>query len=165
MQATLLRFDPSKLVENEDFISAVTEATDFAMKTSRREKIEALLNGVLQVASGVRLDEVIRGAFFGCIARFSPTHIAVLRLLADPENTQMSELAGSMTTGSQKHLLQVALPGVDEDALDWVLSDLFKEGFTDAASFNTTTSSRGLLTKRSSRIGDTFLRFIEKPTG
>ncbi|RAZ88261.1 hypothetical protein DPM33_24545 [Mesorhizobium hawassense] len=166
LQARLQDFDPSKLDENDDFISAVAEATAAATRTAKQEKIEALRNGVLNIAKGLQLDDVLRGIFFGYIERFSPAHIQVLKLLAAPSSSpEMRQKASQMMAGAQMSVLEAALPAsvISPGALDRVLSDLHREGLADTNSMMAMGTSGVFLAKRSTGIGDSFLQFIADP--
>lgn len=160
-------FDPAKLDENEDFVSAVFEATQAAMKTSKEEKIEALRNGIMNIASGFRLDDILRSAFFSYIDRFTPLHLRVLRLLSNPSaSPEMRAQAERTMAGAQMNILRSALPEsvADNSSLNRVLADLDREGLADTKSLNTMGTQNSLLSKRSTAAGDAFLRFVSSPT-
>lgn len=145
LQDRLQDFDPSKLDENDDFVSAVAEATAAAVRTAKEEKIEALRNGVLNIAAGLQIDEILRGAFFGYIERFSPAHVRVLKLLSDPSSSpEMKERASQMMAGAQ-------------------MSDLNREGLADTGGMMTMGTSGVFLAKRTTGVGDAFLQFIASP--
>ncbi|WP_421445732.1 hypothetical protein [Agrobacterium tumefaciens] len=164
LEERLQGFDPASLDENEDFVSAVFEATQAAMKTSRHEKLEALRNGILNIAAGQTIDEVLRGTFFSYIDRFSPAHIRVLKLLSDPASSaEMREFAQNTYMGSQLSGLQKATPFLDLGGLKRILADLDREGLADTGSLNAMGTSQGLLSKRSNNDGDAFLRFVANP--
>jgi len=167
MQERLDGFDPRHLGENEDFVSAVAEATQAALKTAKTEKIEALRNGVLNIANGMDIDEVLRGTFFALIERFSPAHVDVLKLLADPSSSpEMKEAADRMMMGPQLEVLRAAVPRskMSEPALQRVLADLHRDGLADTGGMMAMGTSGVFLAKRSSGVGDAFLRFIADPT-
>ncbi|CVI58794.1 hypothetical protein CFBP4996_19675 [Agrobacterium leguminum] len=166
LEERLHGFDPASLEANEDFVSAVFEATQAAMKTSRHEKLEALRNGVLNIAAGQTIDELLRGSFFSYIDRFSPAHIRVLSLLSDPiSSPEMREFAQNTYAGSQLSGLQKAIPStvIDYAGLKRILAELDREGLADTGSMNAMGTSASLLAKRSTNDGDAFLRFVSDP--
>jgi hypothetical protein len=166
LQDRLQDFDPSKLDENDDFVSAVAEATAAAVRTAKEEKIEALRNGVLNIAAGLQIDEILRGAFFGYIERFSPAHVRVLKLLSDPSSSpEMKERASQMMAGAQMNVLRAALPEsvISPAALTRVMSDLNREGLADTGGMMTMGTSGVFLAKRTTGVGDAFLQFIASP--
>jgi hypothetical protein len=158
--------DISALPQNEDFITAVYEATQCAMKTKDEAKLEALRNAVLNIAAGATLEETLRPTFFTYIDRFTPAHIHVLRLLNNPSaSPEMVAIADRMSMGAQIVILREAVPErmISQDALDRVLSDLNKEGLADTGSMNVMASQGSFLAKRTTRAGDAFIRFISAP--
>lgn len=166
LEERLEGFDPSKLDNNNDFVSAVFEATQAAMKTAKEEKLEALRSGVLNIAAGLQLSEVLRGSFFSYIDRFLPAHIRVLRLIAAPSNSPEMCLAAKNTyAGAQTTVLRAALPesALDTPSLNRILSDLQREGLADTSGMNAIGTQQSLLSKRSTDAGDAFLEFISSP--
>lgn len=166
LQERIGDFDPSALADNEDFVSTVYEATHLAMKTHREEKREALRNAVLNVAAGVSIDEVLRGAFFSAVERYSPLHIRVLKVLSDPNNfRQFFEGPVTVTMNSKSGLLRRLIPmtEVPTASLDRVLEDLDADKMTNG-SVHGSQSAHGLMSKTTTHIGDLFLKFISAPT-
>ena len=75
------RFDD--LRNNEQFISATLQATQAAIKTHQKEKLEALRNAVLNVAIGQSPGDDLQLIFLTIIDAFTPKHLQVLRFLTD----------------------------------------------------------------------------------
>lgn len=166
LQKKLDSFDAKKLIENDDFISAIYESTQAAMKTRNEEKLTALRNGVTNIASGMTLDEIVRGAFFGLIDRFSSAHLMVLKLLADPSSSPgMVADAAATSLGSPYATLCAGLPIELKGgpSLDRILSDLTREELINYSGFKTTSSKEELLKKRTTILGDNFIIFISAP--
>lgn len=166
LEARLAGFDPSTLTENEDFVSAVFEATQAAMKTAREEKLDALRNGILNIAAGMRLDDILRSAFFGYIDRFSPAHLRVLKLLADPSaSPEMKASAANTYMGAQIGVLRAAIPEtvIDGPTMSRILGDLQREGLVETSGMSAMGTQGSLLSKRSTAAGDAFLRFVSDP--
>ncbi|EHP94977.1 hypothetical protein [Methylorubrum extorquens] len=135
LQDRLDGFGPNQLGENEEFVSIVFETTQMAMKTHRR---------------------------------FSGLHLRVLKMLSNPAGVPaMAARAENMMTGSLSTVLGAALPEVSgsESLLGRVLKDLEDEGLTDGAALRALMSGRGLLEKRTTAVGEEFLRFIAEPAG
>ncbi|WP_144426336.1 hypothetical protein [Methylobacterium sp. ARG-1] len=165
LQGRLEGFDPASLSGNEEFISAVYETTQHAMKTHHAEKREALRNAVLNVARGYSLDEVERGAFMSVIDRFSPFHLTVLRLLADPtSHAGYMRAVHNAVMGSRETYISRALHGQANDgALGRVLDDLRREGLTDGSERGGV-SGTALIASATTPSGNRFLRFVSSPT-
>ncbi|KZB99372.1 hypothetical protein AU375_04448 [Methylobacterium radiotolerans] len=159
-------FDPDRLAENEEFVSTVAETTRIAMATHRAEKLEALRNVVLNVAAGVHLDQVLQGTFLGYVDRFSGLHLKVLKMLSNPAAIPaMVARAENSMTGSLSILFEAALPelGSNNPLLARVIADLSQERLTNGATLNGMMTGSGLLEKRTSEFGDSFLKFISSP--
>lgn len=168
LQDRLDGFDPNQLGKNEEFVSVVFETTQMAMKTYRAEKLEALRNIVLNAAAGVQIDDVLRGAFLVYVDRFSGLHLKVLKMLSNPSAVPaMVARAENMMMGSLSAVLGAALPefSENESLFERVLKDLEGEGLTGGADLHAMMSGRGLLEKRTTAVGDEFLRFIAEPAG
>ena len=60
------------------------EASQIALRTHQKEKLEALRNAVLNVAIGDRVDEEEQAAFLGLIQEFTTWHLAILKTFHDP---------------------------------------------------------------------------------
>jgi hypothetical protein len=71
-------------VSNDTFMDAVTTATQIADRTFRIGNIEILRNAVVySMLPGAPADDT-QQIYFELIARFTPTHVRMLRLLSDP---------------------------------------------------------------------------------
>lgn len=160
-------FDPGRLGDDPEFVSAVAEATSIAMRTHREEKRRALRNAVLNIAAGFKVDEILRGAFMGYVDRFSPLHLKVLRLLAAPqESAEMVAAAKGIMAGSQHGIVEAAVPELKDQPqlLDRIVADLAREDLAEG-SLKALGSASSLLAKRTTASGDAFLAFIAEPEG
>jgi hypothetical protein len=77
-------FTWEKLEKDEAFFSAFAQATQAAIKTHQKEKLEALRNAVLNVALGKEPDADRQQQLLGMLDRFSETHLTILRFFNDP---------------------------------------------------------------------------------
>jgi hypothetical protein len=77
-------FRIENLQNNEAFISLMPQATQTAMRTHQREKLEALRNAVPNVATSKSLDEEKQLVFLGLVDIFTATHLEILRLFVNP---------------------------------------------------------------------------------
>jgi hypothetical protein len=69
---------PETLVANEAFISAFAQATQAALRTHQKEKLEALRNAVLNTALNRVPDDNRRAVFLSLIDRLAPVHMDML---------------------------------------------------------------------------------------
>jgi|GEM_PF-6600159 len=154
----------AKLVDNEDFISTIIDATFAAIRTKHDEKRQALANAVANIALGLELDEVLRGAFIGYIDQFSPMHLGVLRILHDPrQDLDFASRAVELLRESREAILGGPRVPADKDlVLVRVLNDLSREGLIDS-SLNPSASTPSESLKRSTKFGEKFIDFISAP--
>lgn len=158
-------FDPSTLSENEDFVSAVYEASHVAMKSATERKRQALLNAVLNIALGQTIEEVLRGRFMGLLDAFSSAHIRVLSVLAAPaEFPRCVEMSERVSMGAQERIIRAEITPeeISDSLFQLVLSDLGREGLCDA-NLKMMVTSGAFLAKGTTAAGDHFLSFIRSP--
>lgn len=163
LEEKLSDFDPRKLDENDDFITAVFTATQEAMRTAHEEKRLALRNGILNSALDPSLDETLIGSFISYVSQFSPGHLAILNLLAAPHTSPaMVAKAKNVAVGSQKSILEAALPQF-RPVLPRILADLEREGLAETSGMMAMGSAGSLLSKRTTPYGERFLAFVRSP--
>lgn len=157
-------FDPDALGENEEFVSAVYEATHMAMRSSKDEKRENLRNAVLNIALGINLNEVLHGSFLDLIDRFSSTHIQALQLYDNPQTMSSMAGPGAQIIGNVKEIVEQYLHknGVDMDAAKRVNSDLEQEGMI-VTTYQMTIGQGEDPASVLYPVGKHFLKFISKP--
>lgn len=73
------------LQQDERFISAVLNATAFALRTHRHEKLAALKNGVKSAVVHRDIDEDVQTMFLSYVDVLTPTHLLVLHCFHDPD--------------------------------------------------------------------------------
>ena len=152
-------FDIEALGQNEEFISAVMHASHVALRTHQEDKREALRNAILNVATGQSPDEALEHMFFDWIDSLSVLHIKILRLFQNPTPPP------NMSMGGLSSVLEYNMPELRGSAPIYtqVWKDLYIRGLTNTEGMNTTMSEQGLGSKRTSQIGDAFLKFISEP--
>jgi len=79
-------FKIENLAQNEIFISTLFYATQAAMRTHQREKIDALKNAVINSALRPTVDENLQLMFLNFIDRYTPWHLHILLLLDNPRS-------------------------------------------------------------------------------
>jgi hypothetical protein len=158
-------FDPSTLSDNEDFVSAVYEASHVAMKSAKERKRQALLNAVLNIAVGRTIEETLLSRFMGLLDVLSGSHIRVLSVLAAPDKYPCCvEMAERMTMGAQERIIRAEITPeeISDGLFEIVLNDLNREALTDGHLKMMGTSGI-FLAKRTTAAGDHFLAFISSP--
>jgi hypothetical protein len=168
LAAKLEEFRPENLTENEAFVSSVLAATQIAMKTTQKEKRDALLGAVLNSASRNAPEEDDRQIFLQLIDELSGWHLRILRVLSAPrEYCGQNGVRYEPAISSSRHaLLTRCFPELKErgDFLSQIMIDLKARGLSGTADLMTMMSTTGAFEKATSRRGDEFLRFITEPT-
>jgi len=158
------KIDLSSLADNEQFIDTVLVATTLALKTSEKEKIKAFQNAILNTALGESPDKTKGQIFLNLLDTFTVWHIKILHFIDNPtkwfENTGQNP--PSFMMGSLSSVLTKAFPPLSgqQELLDVIWRDLHDNGFHNTSGLMTTMSGNGLLTNRTTQLGQEFLKFI-----
>lgn len=163
LEERLEGFDPKRLGENEDFISAVYEATQAAMRSSREEKRRYLANAVINIAKDDNFSEITSEFFFKMIDRFSILHIEILRIYHEP--SRLSDILpdrNAYVHGAAKDLIgkYFTSKGLPQDLLEKVLRDIDNEKLVSHYEVRGHLFGLGSLL---SPFGKEFLKFIQDP--
>ena len=157
------------LKSDDEFIDTVIQASQTAACNSHQEKKDALRNAVLNSALSQRPDESRRSMFVGWIESFTPWHLRMLKLFANPlhwyqENGRQPPQY--VISSSLSRLLTDAYPELqnERELYDKVAKDLYNNGLIRVDGLHTMMSERGAFEMRATPLGDEFLRFIADPT-
>ena len=94
-QQKITGFSVDALVSRPDFTTALLRASQAAIRTHHREKLDALRNAVLNVALQNYPDETLAHMFVSFVDEMQPLHIRVLTLFdKSSENPTVPEPAG-----------------------------------------------------------------------
>ena len=158
-------FDPQTLVDNEAFISAAMEASQIALRTHQKEKLEALRNAVLNVAVGDRVDEEEQATFLGLIQEFTTWHLAILKTFQNPSGLAREKNLNMNAVGGPSAVLESVVPALRgrRDEYDPYVTDLHQRGLLGIDSLHVMMTSQGMYAKRTTARGDRFLAFIASP--
>ena len=164
LEARVEGFTIAGLAENEAFVSTVMQATTVAVRTHQQEKREALRNAVLNVAAGRAPDEDRQGMFLSWEDTFTAWHLRLLRVFQDPR-LAVGNRADDIGMGSLGHLIERLFPELRREPAfyDQVWRDLYTRGLTNTDSLHATMTGNGLVSKRTTELGDVFLSFIAVP--
>jgi hypothetical protein len=83
LEGRMAGFRVEALVNNEAFISAALQASQAAIRTHERQKLEALRNAVVNVAAGRSPDADTTTFFLTLVDALSVTHLELLRYFAN----------------------------------------------------------------------------------
>lgn len=160
------RIEINELVENDQFIDTVLQATIYALKTSEEEKIKAFKNAIINTALNDCPDKTISQIFLNLIDNFTTWHIRILYFFNDPEEwlkTNDVTLPNFMAAGLID-VLKLAYPELNgqRDLVNIIWADLKRAGLHDSGDLGTMMSGNGLIAKRTTDLGKKFLKFIEE---
>lgn len=193
LQQKIHGFTFEALQNNETFVTTVMHATQIAMCNHQKEKLEALRNAVLNVAVGTGPDDDLQLMFLNFVDSLTPWHIRLLRFFQDPvayakargiSYPDRNHPHEYIHFGSFMDALRKVLPGQPAEKIDetqaWelILDQVFPQITGSPHLRNqivTDLSTRGLiyplyeveehnlLEKRTSLIGDLFIKFVSYP--
>lgn len=155
------------LQADDAFVSAVAQASQIAVRNHQGEKREALRNAVLNVAVGIDIDEDTQSMFLNMIDVLTPSHLRILKLFQAPETYANAKGVGlsHMSMGGHGQVIETVFPELrgKREFYDTLIRDLFSRGLTTVERTGVTMTGHGLIAKRTTQLGDEFLRFIAPP--
>ena len=144
------------LQENEQFISAVMQASTAAIRTHKQEKLAALRNAILHIARGEAPEETIQHLLLSFIDEFSEMHLRVLAFARAPKPP------ANISAGGLGHVLEDNIPALrgNRTLYDQLWKDLYIRGLVGTEHLHVMMSGNGLAQSRTSPLGETLLNFI-----
>ena len=96
--------------------------------------------------------------FLNLIDSFTEMHLRILKLFQAPKPPE------NITMGGLGLVLETNIPELhgQRSLYDQIWRDLYSSGLVNTDGLHTTMSANGLAAKRTTAMGDTFLRFIEE---
>lgn len=159
-------FDISSLVENEQFIDTVLQATTYALKTSDEEKIKAFKNAILNTALNESPDRIVSQIFLNLIDNFTTWHIRILYLFNDPEDwfkTNNRPVPSYVAAGLNRVVFDAYPELIGQgELLNIVWADLRRAGLHNSGELAAVITGSGLLAQRTTDMGKKFLRYIQE---
>lgn len=150
------------LQNNEMFIDISIKATELALKTSQAEKLEALRNALLNSAKPDSIDISMQQIFLSYIDTFTVWHIKLLKLFDNPE--EFKHRLQNLSMGGLDSLINVAYPelAAKNDFTRQIFKDLFSKGLLNTESIGTTMTLHGILSRRTTSMGENFIKYISE---
>jgi len=148
--------DLSKLQGNEQFISAVMQASQAALRTHKAEKLNALRNAVLNIASGTAPEETIQHLLLSFVDQLSEMHLRILKVFSEPESPP------GLSMGGLGSVLEHNIPDLRgrRELYDQLWRDLYSRGLVNTDGLNVTMSGNGLTQRRTTGLGEALLKLI-----
>lgn len=151
--------DLRDLQNNPQFISAVMHASQLALRTHQAEKLDALRNAVMNVATGQAPEEALQHLFFDFVDSLTDLHLQILKIFQAPTPPP------NMSAGGLSNVLEHNLPKLQgrRNIYDQFWRDLYSRGLVNTDGLHMTMTGGGLAQKRTTDLGDAFLSFIAGP--
>lgn len=152
-------FKLEDLQKNEEFVSAVMHASQIALRTHQEAKLDALHNAIINVAKGQAPDEAVQHVFLNLVDSFTELHLRILKVFQAPTSPP------GMSMGGLSSVLEHNIPELrgNRELYDQLWKDLYSRGLVNTDGLHMTMSGSGLNQKRTTGIGEAFLKFIEEP--
>jgi hypothetical protein len=152
------------LQNNPAFIDTILHASQVALRNSQEDKRQALRNAVLNAALPDPPEEAIQQIFIDLVDTCTAWHLRILKLFQAP--SLWLEAHGLQLRGNSLALvLEAALPELRgrRSFYDQIWRDLHTRGLVTIEGLHGMMTGQGLTQKRTTDMGEQFLRFIEEP--
>lgn len=155
---------PEKLATDEEWISAVFEASQVAISTHVETKLQMLRrlleNMAIKQPRGEQ--EVIVRRFLRFIEELDEEHFIVLKYASDPSGwfTAKGIEKPSTISGSQSIIIKSAKLNISDDVLSIILNDLTTRQLISTDGFTTMVSQYSLYDKFTKSLGDQLLDWV-----
>ncbi len=147
------------LQSNEQFITAVMQASTAAIRTHKTEKLAALRNAVINIATGQGPEETIQHLLLSFIDEFSEMHLRVLAFAHAPRPP------AGISAGGLGHVLEDNIPSLrgNRALYDQLWKDLYLRGLINTESLHVMMTGNGLGQCRTTELGKSLLRLLSEP--
>ena len=148
-----------ELQSNEQFITAVMQASTAALRTHKVEKLMALRNAVINIATGCGPEETIQHLLLAFVDEFSEMHLRVLAFANSPQPPS------GISARGLGHVLEDNIPALrgQRALFDQLWKDLYLRGLINTESLHVMMSGNGLGQSRTTELGKALLKFISEP--
>jgi len=146
------------LQNNEQFVSAVMHASQIAPRTHQKEKLAALRNAIANVAKGQAPEEAVQHLFLDFVDSFTEIHLRIVKAFQSPS------LPAGLSMGTLSRVLEHNIPELQgkRELYDQFWRDLYSRGLVNTDNLYLHMSGSGLIEKRTTTLGDAFLKFISE---
>lgn len=147
------------LQNNEQFITAVMQASAAALRTHKAEKLAALRNAVINIARGQAPEETVQHLLLSFIDEFSEMHLRVLAFADAPQPQN------GISAGGLGHVLEQNIPALrgHRSLYDQLWKDLYLRGLINTESLHVMMTANGLAQSRTTDLGRALLQFVSEP--
>ena len=156
------------LQENEKFFTTLVHASSTAIRNHEKEKLEALRNAILNSALPDAPSDTMQQLFLNLVDSCTSWHILLLKLFQGPKQwgQDNNHQFPNWSMGGISSVIENAYPQLQnqKELYTLVWKELYRNGLFNTDSLGTTMSVDGMLAKRTTAIGDEFLKFISPPS-
>jgi hypothetical protein len=164
------RFDVTfeSLSTNDAFIDAVLQASAIAMRTSQKEKLDALRNAIMNAVLPDAPEHTLQQLFLGFVDQFTIWHLGVLVFLDEPTSwaTHKSYTLPKYPNGTSiATLLTDVFTGLAKQTtlLTVIWNDLQTRCLVTAGDLDHAQSQTMLMGRGTTNLGREFVKFIGNP--
>ena len=143
---------------NELFTTAIIKSTELAVRTATQQKMKYLANAVANSLE-IDLDEERLIIFMDLLDKYTISHIKILYFFHNPKQASGAN-ESSYVMGNPTTILFQTHPELDTPMFKKIYNDLYVDGVVSTENLNITMTGSGMLAKRTTPLGDEFLRFI-----
>ena len=147
---------------NENFTSAMFQATELAIKTAENKKRIYLANAVINSLT-CPFEESVIMIFFDMIGKYSLWHIKILDYFQNPLKFEIVQKSKSIyMMGSPKTVLYDVYPELrDKDEyVNRIVKELYADGLMSTGGLDVTMTGDGMVASRVTDMGNEFIKFI-----
>lgn len=150
--------DLTNLQTNEEFVSAVMQATQVAMRTHKAEKLAALRNAIGNIATGQAPDETVQHLLLSFIDSLSEMHLRILKVFHAPLPPP------GLSMGGLGDVIEHNIPELRgrQELYKQLCRDLYTNGLFNTENIGVTMSGNGLGQRRTTGLGESLLMLISE---
>jgi hypothetical protein len=156
------KIDLKSLLANESFLELVYSIVQEGQATLNFDKHQLLSDVVINYSQNRSMDDDKKYIFLKYIEQFTPSHIALMKLLSEPK--PYFAHAGipwpDLYMGGRTHIINAVFPAWSNEFINLLFEDLKNSGLLQSGSLTTTMSVSGLEQSLATGLGLEFLAFI-----
>ena len=141
-------FTIESLSENDKFLTCTLEATQIALRTHQKMKLECLRNAVINTAIIGAIDDDKINMYLHLVEVFGENHLKLLLFLRNPKQFFQNNGITSpcFLSGSPLTLIEIAYPDLkgEKEYLNKIVMDLYQNGLISIQSLSTTMTESGM---------------------
>ena len=148
---------------NENFTSAMFQATELAIKTAENKKREYLANAVLNALT-CPMEESLVMIFLNMIEKYTLWHLKILDFFQNPKKFKGVNVK-KYCMGSPIQVLYDVYPDLKqyESLVNQIVKELYSDGLMNTDSLSTMMTADGMVSSRTTKLGNQFIKFITEP--